>query len=226
MPGPCTSNCGVELNPPGFSPAERRLGILASLRIIDSRRALSAVALFLLLAVPALAQEPEDPSPPPPPEATTRVQTPTPKASEGSATVAEKGAEEKRKEKEVDRGFLLVVNPSNPVRELTLEEVERIFLKRIVRWEDWRGEPRIEPVDQMPDSEARKAFTEVVHRKPVRLVVGHWQRMIFSGRDRQPEELGSDQAVLDYVGGNERAIGYIDSSTPPGSQVRVLKLEE
>lgn len=126
----------------------------------------------------------------------------------------------------IDEGFLLVVHPSNPVRQLTREEVERIFLKRIVRWEDWEGEPRIDPVDQVLESAAREAFTERVHRKPVRQVVRHWHRMIFSGRDRQPEELAGDEEVLEYVGSNERAIGYIDSLTAPGSRVRVLSIEE
>ncbi|MDY7094263.1 MAG: hypothetical protein SX243_14930 [Acidobacteriota bacterium] len=195
---------------------------------------MSAAVLLLLLAVPALAQEPQNPAPPPPPEPEVRAQTPAsePEESAATRTAAEKPADGEAAEKaataevETDRGFLLVVHPSNPVRELTREEVERIFLKRTIRWEDWDGEPRIDPVDQLPDSEVREVFTEVVHRKPVRLVVGHWQRMIFSGRDRQPEELTGSEEVLEYVGSNERAIGYIDSSTVPGSRVRVLKIEE
>lgn len=87
-----------------------------------------------------------------------------------------------------------------------------VYLKRMTRWDD--GEPA-RPVDQRPDSAARRAFSESVLRRSVEAVKRYWQQRIFSGRDLPPPELDGDAAVVSYVANHRGAIGYISASARP-----------
>ena len=116
-------------------------------------------------------------------------------------------------------GFVVVINESNPTTEMDAKRMAKMFLKKIKRWEDKEA---VIPVDQSDDSTARERFTEAVHKKSVSAIKSYWQRMIFSGRDVPPTELGSDQAVLDFVRQNRGAIGYVTSGTELGEGIKEL----
>jgi hypothetical protein len=60
--------------------------------------------------------------------------------------------------------YQVIVHSTNPTDILTKEQLGKMFLKKIVKWDT--GLP-IVPVDQVPISPARAAFTRIVHGKPV-----------------------------------------------------------
>jgi ABC-type phosphate transport system substrate-binding protein len=81
--------------------------------------------------------------------------------------------------------YQVVVHPNNPTDILTKEQLGKMFLKKLVKWDT--GLP-IVPVDQVPVSPARAAFTKIVHGKPVSAIASYWQQQIFAGREVPPAE--------------------------------------
>lgn len=103
----------------------------------------------------------------------------------------------------------IIVNPESKVTSIGRAELSKIFLRRLRTWADGK---RAVPVDQLPSSDAREAFTRLVHGRSVVTVEVYWKRMIFSGRGVPPEELASDAEVLEFVRSTPGAVGYVTSS--------------
>ncbi|MET0793793.1 MAG: substrate-binding domain-containing protein [Polyangiaceae bacterium] len=105
--------------------------------------------------------------------------------------------------------FVIIVHPANPATSLSRSALADLYLKRTTRWDD--GESA-RPVDQRPDADARRAFSESVLKRSVAAVKRYWQQRIFSGRDLPPPELDGDEAVLSYVASHRGALGYVSGS--------------
>ncbi len=117
------------------------------------------------------------------------------------------------------RGYVVVVNESNPKRVMATADLARVFMKTVKRWDDGRA---IEPIDQTLESPVRAAFSRAVLRKTVGQLQDHWLRETFSGREIPPPVRGSDAAVLEYVRANAGAIGYVSAGTSLPSGVKAL----
>jgi len=102
--------------------------------------------------------------------------------------------------------YQVIVNTVNPTDILTREQLGKMFLKKIVKWDT--GTP-IVPVDQVPISPVRAVFTKIVHGKPVSAIASYWQQQIFAGREVPPAEKAGDAAVIAFVKSNPGAIGYV-----------------
>ena len=81
----------------------------------------------------------------------------------------------------------------------------------------------IRPVDLRVDSALRRVFSERVLKRPILAVKNYWQQRIFSGRDVPPPELATEEAVIEYVGRNRGAVGYV-SSTAKLTGVKVVPI--
>lgn len=194
------------------SRARGRAGILRRPVKCLGFRALVLVSILVALAV-AVA-----------PSASAQQAGVAKKVADGAPEQVAEAKAEAKPEKEPSPGFEVVVNAANPVEALHREEVARIFLNRVPRWEAWPGQPRIEPVDQPPSSEVRRRFTEAVHHKPVSRMVSFWQRMIFSGRGKPPMPRDDDAEVLAFVQSNEGGIGYVASGSTLPVGVKVVEI--
>jgi ABC-type phosphate transport system substrate-binding protein len=117
--------------------------------------------------------------------------------------------------------FVLVVHSSNPVEQVTADQVTDLFLKKTKSWS--HGEA-VEPVDQTASSAVRIAFSRQVLDKEVPWIKGFWQKQIFSGRATPPPELAGDAEVVQFVGRSAGAIGYVRAGTALGSQVKAVRL--
>jgi hypothetical protein len=122
-----------------------------------------------------------------------------------------------------DAGFVIIVNQSNPANELQASQLSKIFMKRVVTWV---GGAEIMPVDQLAESQVRRAFSEAIHGKPTAPIVAYWQQQIFSGRSIPPPERRSDEEVILYVQENQNAIGYVSGLAKLGSGVKVITVSE
>jgi ABC-type phosphate transport system substrate-binding protein len=117
--------------------------------------------------------------------------------------------------------YQVIVHSSNPTDLLTKEQLGKMFLKKIVKWDT--GTP-IVPVDQAAASPVRVAFTKIVHGKPVSAIASYWQQQIFAGREVPPAEKAGDAAVLAYVKANPGAIGYIsDGASADGVKLLTIR---
>lgn len=117
--------------------------------------------------------------------------------------------------------FVVVVNPDTPVSALSREALSRIFLRKVMWWDN--GLP-MRPVDLSYDSVTRQRFSDEIIGRSVRAVRSHWQQAIFSGQEAPPPVFDTDAEVLRYVRRNRGAIGYVSARTPLEG-VRAVRIE-
>ncbi len=117
------------------------------------------------------------------------------------------------------RGYVVVVNESNPKTTIATADLARVFMKTVKRWDNGRA---IDPIDQSLESPVRAAFSRAVLGKTVGQLQDHWLRETFSGREIPPLVRSSDAAVLEYVRANAGAIGYVSAGTSLPSGVKAL----
>lgn len=115
--------------------------------------------------------------------------------------------------------YRVVLHASNPVAELTREEVSQMFLGRTRTWRD--GRP-ILVVNQAPDAPVRHSFSRGVHGRSVSSVVSHWRQQVYLRRGSPPPEVSSDQHVLTFIRANPNAVGYVRAETDLGRDIKVL----
>ena len=117
--------------------------------------------------------------------------------------------------------FKVVIHTDNPSTELPANKVDKMFLKKLKRWDHG---VRVMPIDLDASSPVRKSFTRTIHGKSVTAIKSFWQRIIFSGRGVPPPEKSSEEDVLEYVRANPGAIGYVAAESALGDGVKVLKV--
>ncbi len=119
--------------------------------------------------------------------------------------------------------FQIVVNKSVKVTTISQKKLSKIYLKKIITWDD--GRP-ILPVELNEEAEVRKKFTKSIFNKRVAAIKAYWQKQIFTGRDVPPPEKLSEDALLQYVENHAGAIGYLSASTSIKKyKVKVLSLQ-
>ena len=119
-----------------------------------------------------------------------------------------------------DAGYRLIVSASNPITELSREEVARWYLGRSRAWPD--GE-RVIPLDQSTKSEVRAAFSHAVLGLSVEAVQTHWMKILLSGRG-DPPFVGTEADIIGHVAKSPRVIGYVSAATPLPPTVKAVAL--
>jgi phosphate transport system substrate-binding protein len=110
-------------------------------------------------------------------------------------------------------GLAVIVNPDNPVGNLTLDQIRRIYTAEITNWSELGGaDVRIHIITREEGSGTRGAFEE----------------MVMSGRRITPRAIvqNSNGAVRQLVSGDPYSIGYIslglvDTGERPVGAVRI-----
>ena len=118
--------------------------------------------------------------------------------------------------------YQVIVNSGNPVSSLSRDQVSKMFLKKVTKWENGR---KILPVDLASSSPVREKFSQDIHHRSVSAIKNYWQQQVFSGRSAPPPEKTSDAEVLDYIQANPGAIGYVSGSANV-KEVKVLQVED
>jgi ABC-type phosphate transport system substrate-binding protein len=121
-------------------------------------------------------------------------------------------------------GFVIVINAENKTAALPKNLIVKLFLKKVREWDSGAGPVTAYDLDDK--SEARKRFTTAVHGKSISAIKSYWQRMIFSGREVPPDEIASEQKVLEKVAADKGAIGYVSLGTPLPAGVKELKVAD
>ena len=119
------------------------------------------------------------------------------------------------------QGFVVIVHPSNPVSSLSADALARMFLKKTLKWE---GGNRVEPVDLAASSAVRARFSQAVHGKATAAISAYWQKMIFSGREVPPAELGTAAEVIAFVASHRGGVGYVAEGTALGEGVKAIRI--
>ncbi len=101
----------------------------------------------------------------------------------------------------------VVVNPDNPIDEMSKHQVTDLFMGRYVAFAD--GTIAL-PLDLPVSSAVRNAFYKSITGKSVAQINAYWAKLIFSGRATPPRVAPGEQEVINMVTNNKNAIAYMD----------------
>ncbi|HZH40994.1 MAG TPA: hypothetical protein VFD85_08275, partial [Gemmatimonadales bacterium] len=118
-------------------------------------------------------------------------------------------------------GCVIVVNDANPFYSASAGQVADLFLAKRATWTNGSA---VTPVDQMPEAEVREEFSVAILGRPLQAVQAYWRAKVYREDVTPPQELGSDQAVIDFVKTHPNAIGYVtpDVELPAGVHAVVV----
>jgi ABC-type phosphate transport system substrate-binding protein len=114
--------------------------------------------------------------------------------------------------------IVVVVNPSNPVKNVTLEELRRLYLGRTTTFS------RNLPVSLMEQAVVSDAFYEAALGMNEARVRRHWIGIVFSGETaKPPRSFAAADDLKRAVAENPGAIAFIDlAETDPGMKVLTI----
>lgn len=116
---------------------------------------------------------------------------------------------------------VLVVNPSNPLSDMSLKVAKKIYLGKS---KFFPGGGKVIPADQSDKSDVRTMFYEVIIGRSKSQLKSYWSKRIFTGKGTPPIVKKDDDAMLEWVAEQPQALGYVfRSSVTPN--VKVLKLK-
>ena len=117
----------------------------------------------------------------------------------------------------------IIVNRSNPVDDLSLTELRRVFLGERGHWSNDR---RITLVMREPGEPERKAMLRDVYKMDESALKNHFLRGLFTGDILvSPKILASAVGVRKFVFYSPGAIGYVRLSDVDSS-VKVIRIDE
>ncbi|MGH7717722.1 MAG: substrate-binding domain-containing protein [Gemmatimonadaceae bacterium] len=116
---------------------------------------------------------------------------------------------------------VIVNNASISTESLTRDEVSKMFLKKVPRWENGTT---VAPVDLASGSPTRDVFSQAFFYKSTAAIKAYWQNQIFAGRQVPPPERDSEQQVVDFVRTTPGAIGYVSAALALAPGVRPVRI--
>jgi len=117
-------------------------------------------------------------------------------------------------------GIAVVVHPSNPVKDLTTEQVNAIFSGKITNWKEFGGaDQEILLVIREAGSGTRDAFEEIV-----KLFEEKDGKKVSTIAEDRAIIADSTNAITQNVSGKESAIGYVSLGSLNTSSTIPLKL--
>ncbi len=106
----------------------------------------------------------------------------------------------------------IIVNASNPVNTMGPEYVKNFWLRRFVRrWKE--NNKGILPVDRRLRCAEQEIFYTHVLGMPIKSVESYLAARQYQNGDNPPEKFNSDAEIINYVGTEAGAIGYVSASS-------------
>ena len=121
------------------------------------------------------------------------------------------------------QGYKVIANAAVVDGSLSREQLSRLFLKQDAKFP---GGTAAVPVDQIPASPTRAAFSQSALGRDVNSVRTFWQARIFTGRGVPPVEKATDAEVMWYVAATPGAIGYVSPTASLFGGVKLLHIAE
>lgn len=116
----------------------------------------------------------------------------------------------------------VVVGKTSPIRDVTLDTLRDVYLRRQRLWPDGR---RAMPVNLPADSPYRLVFSQrVLGRLPGQLIE-YWNRLYFDGI-RPPLVLRSAEAIHAYLATEPSALAYLPADAVDVTTCRVVLVLE
>ena len=105
--------------------------------------------------------------------------------------------------------YVVIVNPGNP-SSISKDDVAHLYLAKTKSFPG--GELAI-PMNQPEAAGIREAFEKSVLGKSASQMKAYWSQLIFTGKAVPLKQADSDAEVVELVGKNPSAIGYVDKAS-------------
>jgi ABC-type phosphate transport system substrate-binding protein len=106
-------------------------------------------------------------------------------------------------------GVVFIVNKSVPVDSIDAAALKDIYTGRTMYWPDGQSVGLAVLTDEIIDK--TDAALEEVSGMDASHFKTFWQRMVFSGRGRQPEKIGDTASLVAYVASTKGAIAIVSA---------------
>jgi ABC-type phosphate transport system substrate-binding protein len=110
-----------------------------------------------------------------------------------------------------DSEITVIAHSDNELGTLTRKQIADIYMGRITSLPN--GSIPL-PLDYQGDSPARTRFYESITGKSMAQVNAYWARLSFTGQASPPRRLPNKAAVMQVVGKNQDALGYVEDAVP------------
>lgn len=118
----------------------------------------------------------------------------------------------------------IVANGNNDLGPLTRKQIADIYMGRITSLPN--GSIPL-PLDYQGDSAVRSRFYQSITGKNMAQINAYWARLSFTGQANPPRRLADKATIMQVVGKNQGALGYVDSMVPDAetnvTQILILK---
>ena len=120
--------------------------------------------------------------------------------------------------------IVVIVNGANPVENLSLGELKKLFLGDKSRWDTGKA---VAPVMVGPGAPERAAFLKIVCGMNDADMAKYFMQAAFTGKSvTPPKDVGSVAAVKTMVANSPGAIGFVKASDfTAGATVRAVKID-
>lgn len=119
----------------------------------------------------------------------------------------------------VSHGTDIIAHPSNPVSEITQDQLRAIFSLQMTHWED--GTPVI-VLRFSPSHPAHKTFCRKHLRVLPQQLEAVWERLVFTGQSARPLVMESEADMASAIATMPGAIGYIAGSNEQIADIKTL----
>ena len=112
----------------------------------------------------------------------------------------------------------VIVNPAN-ANAVSDDDINRIFLGKN---KTFANGDSVEAVNLKTGEATREEFETKALGKTSSQVKAYWSKLIFSGKAKPLNELGSDSEIISFVASTPNAIAYVNAASVDAS-VKVVK---
>lgn len=100
-----------------------------------------------------------------------------------------------------------IVNSASPVASLSADQMKELFLGKKASWEDG-GKVTVVIAKAGPSQDA---LMNLLGKSSSQFQTS-WKKLVFTGKAAMPEQVDSDDAVIDLVAKTPGAIGFVDKA--------------
>jgi ABC-type phosphate transport system substrate-binding protein len=121
--------------------------------------------------------------------------------------------------------IVVIVNAANPVENLTVAELKKLFLSDRNRWDTGKA---VAPVMLTAGTPERTAFLKIVCGMNDADFSNYFLQAAFTGKSATPpKEVGSAAALKTFVSGSPGAIGFVKAGDFHGDEsgIKALKID-
>ena len=116
----------------------------------------------------------------------------------------------------------IIANSNNELGSITRKQVADIYMGRITSLPN--GSIPL-PLDYQGDSAVRTRFYQSITGKNMAQINAYWARLSFTGQANPPRRLADKAVIIQVVGKNPGALGYVDTITPDTNVTPVMTIK-